>query len=122
MFTTFTPLFRQQYGFGSAIVGLTYLGIGIGCIIGQIYCTWYSNRSYMKHVKAGDAKPEHRLPIMVQGAFLLPIGFFWYGWSADQHAHWIVPIIGTGVIGLGLLLIFVRLSLPPKPLLCSNKY
>src|SRR3569833_4062467 len=32
---------------------------------------------------------------------LLPIGCFWYGWSAEQRAHWIVPILGTFFVGFG---------------------
>ena len=45
-------------------------------------------------------KPEYRLFLMLLLTPVLPIGFFWYGWSADKATHWIVPIIGTGVIGV----------------------
>lgn len=26
----------------------------------------------------------------------------WYGWSAQLHAHWIMPIIGSGIYGFGI--------------------
>lgn len=38
---------------------------------------------------------------------LIPAGLFWYGWSAQAHTHWIVPIIGTSFVGFGILGIFV---------------
>ncbi|KAF2642459.1 MFS general substrate transporter [Massarina eburnea CBS 473.64] len=52
-------------------------------------------------------KPELRLFLMVWLAPVLPFGFFWYGWSADQGTHWIVPILGTGLIGIGSLFIMM---------------
>lgn len=27
----------------------------------------------------------------------------WYGWSAEARLHWIMPIIGTGIFGFGLV-------------------
>lgn len=26
----------------------------------------------------------------------------WYGWSAQLHAHWIMPIIGSAIYGFGI--------------------
>jgi len=52
-------------------------------------------------------KPEDRLILLVYCSPILPIGFFWYGWSAEAHTHWIVPILGTTVIGIGMLCTFL---------------
>lgn len=38
---------------------------------------------------------------------LIAIGMFWYGWSADKKVHWIVPIIGTFPIGVGMIGFFL---------------
>lgn len=51
----------------------------------------------------GQAEPEFRLPILILASFLVPIGLFWYGWSAHMNAHWIMPIIGLGWIGCGII-------------------
>lgn len=53
------------------------------------------------------ARPELRLILMKWSAPIVPIGFFWYGWSAEAKAHWIVPILGTLVIGLGSFLVLM---------------
>ena len=54
--------------------------------------------------KPGGMKPEHRLPPMVLGGLVLPAGLFLYGWTAQAHLPWIVPVIGTSLLGFGLLL------------------
>lgn len=50
-------------------------------------------------------QPEYRVPLMIPGALLVPIGFFWYGWSIHAHAHWILPNLGAGVFGSGIIII-----------------
>ena len=52
-------------------------------------------------------KPEHRLPPMLVGAILLPVGFLLYGWTADKHVHWIAPILGTSITGISAALVML---------------
>lgn len=109
MFTTVTVIFETQYGFATDLVGLAFLGIGIGSFGGQFIYTYVANRSYAAHMAKGDFRPEHRLETMIPGAFMVPISLFWYGWSVQANVHWMCPIVGMSLFGFGLLLIFVRL-------------
>ncbi|KAG1724540.1 hypothetical protein EDB19DRAFT_309662 [Suillus lakei] len=54
----------------------------------------------------GVGKPEFRLPAMLPGTLLLPIGCLITGWSAQAHTHWIVPDIGIALVGAGIVLNF----------------
>ncbi|RPD55144.1 hypothetical protein L227DRAFT_510577, partial [Lentinus tigrinus ALCF2SS1-6] len=55
----------------------------------------------------GAGKPEYRLPSMVPGTFLLPIGLLVTGWTARASVHWIVPdIVGIVIVGAGMILNF----------------
>ena len=45
--------------------------------------------------------------MMTIGGFFLPVGLFWYGWSVQAQTHFMVPIVGTGVMGFGLLMTFM---------------
>jgi hypothetical protein len=110
MFTTLTEVFETQYHFKKDLVGLAYLGLGVGSFGGQFLYTWYANRTFRKHMEAGDFKPEHRLESMVPGSFMIPIALFWYGWSVEADVHWMCPIVALSVFGFGLLLIFVSLT------------
>lgn len=109
MFTTVTEVFEKQYGFRSDLVGLAYVGMGLGSLIGQLGYTWADNVNYKFHERKGDLKPEHRLYAMVPGSIIMPISLFWYGWSVQAQVHWICPIIAMAFLGLALLLIFVSL-------------
>jgi multidrug resistance protein len=95
-FTTMTFVFEGRYGFSSGAVGLSYLGLGVGMIVGMGVLGTLSDRNIKRHQAKGNAKPEHRLPLAltIPGAVLLPIGIFIYGWTTYYRVHWIVPIIG----------------------------
>ena len=112
LFTTITPVFESTYNFSSGSVGLTYLGIGIGCLFGVIIFGIASDRilTYFSKRNNGEMKPEYRLPLMIPGAFLIPIGLFIYGWTAENKVHWIAPIIGTSFVGFGLLATFMPIQ------------
>jgi hypothetical protein len=112
LFTTLTSIFQDHYHFSPSTVGLSYLGVGIGFLIGQTIFARLGDRILiMMTAKAegGEMKPEYRLPLCCVGGIFVPIGLFWYGWSVQAKVFWIVPIIGTAVIGLGNALIFVSI-------------
>ncbi|EED20069.1 bicyclomycin resistance protein, putative [Talaromyces stipitatus ATCC 10500] len=103
--TTLAEIMQETYGFGSGPVGLTFLGRAIGNLIGLALYGLTSDR-YLEYRrrKAGNSIPEDRLPLMILGTALLPVGLFLYGWSAHFHVQWSVPLIGTGIVGLSMLL------------------
>lgn len=86
--------------------------MGVGCIIGVVSIGATSDRIF-KYLskKHGAEKPEFRLPIMVFSSLFVPIGLFWYGWSAQAHTYFLVPIIGTTFVAFGMMSVIVR-SLP----------
>ncbi|KAF4948495.1 hypothetical protein FSARC_13732 [Fusarium sarcochroum] len=108
LFTTFSTVFPEQYGFGIDILGLAFLGLGVGCVIALIVLSWLSDwlQNYFTE-KHGVSKPEYRLLPVVLGIPMLPIGLFVYGWTAQYKIHWIVPIIFTGFTGAGLIFSFL---------------
>lgn len=107
LFTTFTVTFENVYHFSPTIVGLSFLGLGVGQISGQLLYTFVGDNTARKHLAIGDFKPEHRLTWMVPGAFALPIGLFIYGWTTEYKVFWIVPMIGCAIFGFGLLMTFM---------------
>lgn len=106
LFTTFTFVFEGTYNFSSSTVGLSYLGIGIGMLLGLALSGALSDAT-VRRVKASGAslQPEHRLPysLTVPPAACIPAGLLVYGWAAERHAHWAVALAGTLLIGFGLL-------------------
>ena len=112
LFTTFTSVFENQYNFSTLEAGLAYLGLGVGFIVGQIGVGAFSDNHLKKKASpSGVFKPEDRLPPLLVGTFLVPAGLLWYGWSAQYHTHWLVPIVGTSFIGAGTLFAFLPIQM-----------
>ncbi|KAF1810827.1 cycloheximide resistance protein [Eremomyces bilateralis CBS 781.70] len=112
LFTTFTSIFSGIYNFSTDIVGLSFVGVGVGFLIGQIAFSNISDRllKSLAAKRGGGFKPEYRMPPCLIGAVCIPIGLFWYGWAAQARAHWIVPLIGTSFVGLGNSIIFMSIT------------
>jgi MFS family permease len=109
LFTTFSTVFRDQYGFSVAISGLSYIGLGVGMLGGVIVQGRLSDRIMKSReaVRGGERRPEDRLVMMAYMAPSLPIGLFWYGWATEKQVHWIMPILGTVFVGVGFICILV---------------
>lgn len=111
LFATFPSVFGEQYGFSPGMAGLAYLGLGIGMMLGLILFGVLSDK--LLGQKNGDslARPELRLILMKWFGPITPLGCFWYGWSAYYKVHWIVPILGTFVIGLGAFFVVIPVQI-----------
>jgi MFS family permease len=108
MLTTISTVFEATYGFTTGTSGLAYIGLGLGNIIGLIIYSATSDRYLQQRSAKGfQLRPEDRLPLMLSSCPIIAVGMFWYGWSAQAETHWIVPIIGSGVVSLGNLLFFM---------------
>jgi len=103
LLTTFPRVFIGQYHFSTGTSGLSYIGLGLGTLAGLAMTTKYNDRIVNRiSEQRGERKPEYRLITMSYAGPLVPIGLLLYGWSADKKVHWIVPQIGTFILGAGL--------------------
>ena len=100
LFATFPGVFELTYGWTSGISGLAYLGLGFGAATGLIIFAKLSDKMLEE-----DASPERRLPLMIWFGPAIPVGMFIYAWSTEYKLHWIVPIIGTALLGIGVMMI-----------------
>lgn len=107
-FGAFAIVFEKNHGFQLWQVGLTFVGLLVGMLAGiSTDPLWHKN--YVRLVQQreqdggepGGAEPEYRLPPAIAGGILVPIGLFWFGWTTYSSVHWIVPIIGSAVFGMG---------------------
>ena len=111
LFTSLTRVFEGRYHFSQGNVGLSYLGIGVGALIGIVIFGGASD-AILKHMSAkGEMKPEYRLPPLIPGSLAIPIGLFIYGWATDKYWHWIVAEVGLMFVGIGLLAAFLPIQM-----------
>ncbi|CCM02926.1 uncharacterized protein FIBRA_05040 [Fibroporia radiculosa] len=106
--TTIGGIFEGIYHEDVGISGLNYIALGIGLSgVSQINARMIDKiYKYLCDRNGGVGRPEFRLPPMIPGTILLPIGLFITGWTAEAHTHWIGPDIGIVVVGAGMILNF----------------
>ncbi|RPA93466.1 synaptic vesicle transporter [Choiromyces venosus 120613-1] len=112
LFTTITAVFQSTYGWEPEVTGLAYIGLGVGFMIGVGAVAKLSDATLIKlsERNGGVAEPEMRLPTCIFFGCFMTISLFWYGWSTEKHAHWIVPILGMIPFGFGMMGIFIPIQ------------
>ncbi|BCS19662.1 MFS transporter [Aspergillus puulaauensis] len=113
-FGAFPLVFKTTHEMNLWQAGLTFLGIIIGMVLGAAMSpVWVrvrqrlTDRSQVKDpTQARRTEPEYQLPPAILGGVLIPIGLFWFGWTTYADVHWIVPVIGSGFFGCGMLLVY----------------
>ena len=107
----------QVYHFTQGEAGLVFIGIGVGCLLAAAIfiasdLLYYQPKARLQITQHGkDARslllaPEHRVLPAAIGSFMLPVGLFWFAWTAKASIHWIVPVLATIFFGAGNLLVF----------------
>lgn len=109
-FGAFPLVFEGVYGFNLWQTGLTFLGLLLGMFSGAMMSgvwvkvrVWLIERNARKlGLEEGKSEPEYRLPPVIVGSALVTIGLFWFAWTTFPWVHWIMPIIGSGIFGVGV--------------------
>lgn len=94
--STFASMWVDQYGQSHTMSGLHYFAIVTGCLT-ALLIEWWAMDAIWARLKArngGVTRPENRVPLMIPGTLLLPIGLLMYGWAAEKHVHWAVVDVG----------------------------
>lgn len=110
--TTFTTVFEFRYGFTPKTIGLVYIGLGLGSILGAGFFGYTSDYAFGKRTKAAIAngesldvsaanKPEERLKLLLPVYGLIPVGLFIYGWTAYYRVH--VRLLSPFIVLLQIL-------------------
>lgn len=106
-FVAFPYIFRTVYNFSLQAQGLSFLGLilglGLTALISPAIVAHYHEKLIIKNK---CYKSEYRfLPLMV-GVFIVPVGLFIIAWTSYPQCHWIGPIIGSFIYGMGTILVF----------------
>lgn len=103
-------VFRGIYHFGPEEVGLVYISIIVGCLIGFVtivVCDVCFYRPQVARHPPHQVPPEYRLfPAMI-GSLLAPVGIFWFGWTARPGISWASPAVAIMPFAWGNICLFV---------------
>lgn len=103
------PTLWLSYGFSVGIGGLHYIALGIGFFLGAQITAPLQDRIYARLKRRYGVtmgRPEFRVPMMIPGALMVPIGLVIYGWTAQYRTLWIGPDIGVAIFTAGVIIGF----------------
>jgi multidrug resistance protein len=103
LYITLPTTFIEEYGWARKKLGLAYLGVAVGNLIGMAIGFGVSDAIVKRRAAKGDVRPENRLVPMRYLWPLVGVGLVIYGWTAEKNTHWIGPMIGTGVFSVGAM-------------------
>lgn len=100
-------VYTQNYNFTLYQTGYVQTALLAGEALGCIACL-PQNTYYLRsgaRSRDGNPIPEARLPLSIPASFIgLAGGLFWYAWtSADPSLPWILPTVGLGFVGFGIM-------------------
>jgi MFS family permease len=103
-------VFTTVYHFSIENCGLVFLSVAIGCFLGLVcilLCDVFFYRKQIPKHPIGGVPPEYRLYPAMFGSIGLPIGLFWFAWSAREEVSWASPAAAIIPFACGNLCIFV---------------
>ncbi|KAE8354884.1 major facilitator superfamily domain-containing protein [Aspergillus coremiiformis] len=103
MLSTYANLWIDRYHQSETISSLNYIAIAIGTTIGAQgggHLMDYIWRRMRRRPNA-TVSPEFRIPYMIASVLLIPIGLFWYGWSAEHRLSWALVDVGVAIFTIG---------------------
>lgn len=90
-------ILAEQYGFAPDIIGVCYLPIGVGLMVGSIIGGKMADISARWYPEV----PESRMILVTATSLTLPAGLLLFGWGFAHHVHLAVPLLGSFFVGVG---------------------
>ncbi|KAJ5092652.1 hypothetical protein NUU61_007522 [Penicillium alfredii] len=108
-FVAYPIVFQEQRGWSPGLAGLSYCGIGTGTAIAVALEPMIRGiiAIHPCDPATGRPPPEAAVFAVCIGSVLIPIGEFWFAWTAQPSVHWISPILAGLPFGLGNGLVFI---------------
>lgn len=102
--------FQEVRGWSPQISSLTFFGllVGVGC--GMLGLIVHALTVLAKKISAADGKlvPEQRLPPMILGAAVLPLGLFYFAWTSQPHIMWTPEVLAGIPVGAAMFAILIQ--------------
>ncbi|GLA08807.1 hypothetical protein AnigIFM60653_010604 [Aspergillus niger] len=111
-YQTYPVVFGEDRGWPTALKYLPLLAIICGVFAGAFGIIIHNQVYFRHHCHAPDGVtfiPEARLPPMIVGGILVPIGMFWFaGTATPATIPWPSAICASFLIGAGMYLLFIQ--------------
>ncbi len=109
IFFAYPYSFEAVRGWSPGIASLPFLSIFIGILLCCLYLS-IDTKTRFRRLLIRSKKlviPEARLPPMIAGSVILPVGLFWFAWTSNRNITWVPQVISGIFIGCGIFLVFL---------------
>ncbi|OAA82022.1 MFS transporter [Akanthomyces lecanii RCEF 1005] len=105
LLSTYATLWIERYHQSETISSLNYIALAVGTITASQAGGPLMDWMYARMKRHGEPVPEFRVPFLIPGVIIMPLGMFLYGWAAEKYMHWIVVDVGTAIFVCGSFLL-----------------
>lgn len=110
-FESFPLVFGQIHRFSYGSLGLTFLGLFAGVLVGMaaywIYLRLRVEPMFKNAAMKHKLRPEINMEPALVGCFLIPISMLMFAWSSRPSVHWVVPVLATFLFAPGIFFLFM---------------
>lgn len=109
-FAALPYVFGTVYGFSIEQQGLVFISITVGCVLGSLTVVLCNAVLYLPQTKKfppNRTPPEHRLYPAMIGSIGLPLGLFWFSWTARAEISWASPVVAIVPFAWGNICLFI---------------
>lgn len=102
--------FETVYKFTLEQSGMVFFSILVGCVLAFATITLCDRKLYHRQITRyplHKVPPEHRLYPAMVGSVGLPLGLFWFAWTARRDISWASPAVAIVPFSWGNLCLFV---------------
>ncbi|KAL3428145.1 hypothetical protein PVAG01_01654 [Phlyctema vagabunda] len=107
-FTAFPISFHQQRQWPAGVGALPFLSVLVGIFAGSGFIIYDTKTRFARRLGSGQNTPEDRLPPMMYGSVLLPVGLFTFAWTSSPDITWVPQVLVGAPIGFGIVTIFLQ--------------
>ncbi|KAE8146358.1 putative MFS transporter [Aspergillus avenaceus] len=102
--------FGTDRGWSMTLRYLPLVSIICGVFAGAIGIIVHNQLYFRHHCHGPDGSliPEARLPPMIVGGVMVPVGMFWFAGTASPNIPWPSPVCASFLIGCGMYLLFIQ--------------
>jgi len=109
IFFAYPYSFQVVRGWSAGKSSLPFLGLFIGILSCCLYIVVDTKTRFNKALIRSKklVLPEARLPPMIAGSIILPIGLFWFAWTSKPSIPWPAQVVSGLFTGCGIFLVFL---------------
>ena len=95
-------------GWSPGTGSLPFLAIMVGVVTACLLLSVFNKTWWQRRLAATKKlNPEDRIPPMMLGAVMLPVGLFWFAWTSSPDISWVPQVLAGTFIGAGIIFVYL---------------